>query len=66
MENKRIKKVTSTILSHFWGKLERIDFEYKFKRDGWKRLSHESYGKSDGVAILLYNPKTKKVVLRYT
>lgn len=59
----KIKNIKSTILSQFWGKLERIDFDYKFKKGGWKRLSHEAYGKSDGVAILLYNPHTKNVVL---
>ncbi|MFD1161930.1 NUDIX domain-containing protein [Hwangdonia seohaensis] len=59
----RIKNITSTVLSQFWGKLERIDFDFKFKNGNWKRLSHEAYGKSDGVAILLYNSETKKVVL---
>ncbi|WOD43037.1 NUDIX domain-containing protein [Hwangdonia lutea] len=59
----RIKNIKSTVLSHFWGKLERIDFDFKFKNGNWKRLSHEAYGKSDGVAILLYNTETKKVVL---
>ncbi|WP_418604048.1 NUDIX domain-containing protein [Hwangdonia sp.] len=62
-KDKRIKNITSTVLSQFWGKLERIDFDFKFKNGNWKRLSHEAYGKSDGVAILLYNPETKKVVL---
>lgn len=59
----RIKNITSTILSQFWGKLERIDFDYRFKNGNWKRLSHEAYGKSDGVAVLLYNAETNKVVL---
>ena len=63
MENKRIKNVVSTILSHFWGKLERIDFDYHFKKGGWKRLSHEAYGKNDGVAILLYNSQKQTVLL---
>ncbi|WP_242204558.1 NUDIX domain-containing protein [Aestuariivivens insulae] len=63
MENKRIKNVVSNVISHVWGKLERIDFDYKFKKGGWKRLSHEAYGKSDGVALLLYNPESKHVVL---
>lgn len=59
----KIKNIKSTVLSHFWGKLERIDFDFKFKNGNWKRLAHEAYGKSDGVAILLYNTQTKKVVL---
>lgn len=63
MKGSHIKNITSTILSQFWGKLERIDFDYKFKNGKWKRLSHEAYGKSDGVAVLLYNSETNKVVL---
>ncbi|MFD1613831.1 NUDIX domain-containing protein [Gelatiniphilus marinus] len=59
----RIKNITSTVLSQFWGKLERIDFDFKFKNGNWKRLAHEAYGKSDGVAILIYNAETKKVIL---
>ena len=59
----RIKNITSTILSQFWGKLERVDFDFKFKNGNWKRLSHEAYGKSDGVAILLYNPEAQSVIL---
>ncbi|MCF7569421.1 NUDIX domain-containing protein [Sabulilitoribacter arenilitoris] len=62
-KDKRIKNITSTVLSQFWGKLERVDFDFKFKNGNWKRLSHETYGKSDGVAILLYNPETQSVVL---
>lgn len=59
----KIKNITSTVLSNFWGKLERIDFDFKFKNGHWKRLAHEAYGKSDGVAILIYNSETKKVIL---
>lgn len=62
-KNKKIKNVTSTVLSNVWGKLQRIDFDFKFKNNSWKRLSHEAYGRSDGVAILLYNLENKKVVL---
>ncbi len=60
---KKVKNITSTVLSSFWGKLERVDFDFKFKNGSWERLSHEAYGKSDGVAVLLYNPETKKVML---
>ncbi len=62
-KDKRIKNIASTVLSDFWGKLERIDFDFKFKNGKWKRIAHEAYGKSDGVAILLYNTESKKVLL---
>jgi nudix-type nucleoside diphosphatase (YffH/AdpP family) len=59
----KIKNVTSKVISNFWGKLERVNFDFTFKNGKSVNLTHEVYGKSDGVAILLYNPKTKKVIL---
>ncbi|MBJ6368737.1 NUDIX domain-containing protein [Snuella sedimenti] len=63
MATEPIKNIKSKVLSHFWGKLERIDYDFRFKNNTWKRLSREVYGKSDGVAVLLYNPETKSVIL---
>ena len=62
MENK-IKNVSSKVKSEGWGKLEDINFDYTFKNGTSKNLTFEIYGKSDGVAILLYNPISKKVIL---
>lgn len=62
-KDNRIKNLASKLLSSFWGTLERIDFDFKFKNKGWKRISREIYGKSDGVAVLLYNKDSKKVIL---
>jgi nudix-type nucleoside diphosphatase (YffH/AdpP family) len=59
----KISNVTSKVISNFWGKLEQINFDFTFKNGKTKNLTHEVYGKSDGVAILIYNPKTKKVIL---
>ena len=59
----KIKNVTSKVISHFWGKLEHVNFDFTFKNGKTTNLTHEVYGKSDGVAILLYNPKTQKVIL---
>lgn len=59
----KISNVTSKVISNFWGKLEQVNFDFTFKNGKTKNLTHEVYGKSDGVAILLYNPKTKKVIL---
>lgn len=63
MKNNRVKNLKRTIVSNFWGSLERIDFDFKFKNGNWKHLTHEAYGKSDGVAVLLYNPESKNVLL---
>lgn len=59
----KISKVTSKVVSNFWGTLEHINFDFTFKNGKSKNLTHEVYGKSNGVAILLYNPSTKKVIL---
>jgi nudix-type nucleoside diphosphatase (YffH/AdpP family) len=59
----KISNVTSKVISDFWGKLEQINFDFTFKNGNTKNLTHEVFGKSDGVAIMLYNLKTKKVIL---
>lgn len=59
----KITNVTKNLVSNFWGKLERIGFDYCFENGNTKNLTFEVYGKSDGVAVLLYNPITKKVIL---
>ncbi|WP_369049491.1 NUDIX domain-containing protein [Tenacibaculum sp. UWU-22] len=63
MSSTKVSNVVSTIISNFWGKLEHVKFNFTFKNGELKTLIHEVYGKSDGVAILLYNSKTKKVIL---
>lgn len=63
MDDRPIKNVDRKVISNFWGTLERISFDYTFKNKKVKRLTHEVYGKSDGVAILLYNMEAKSVLL---
>ena len=59
----KITNIKSKIISNFWGKLEHVNFDFTFKNGKSVNLTHEVYGKSDGVAILLYNPSTQKVIL---
>lgn len=63
MSSKKINNVVSKTISNIWAKLEQVSFDFTFKKGKTERLTHEVYGKSDGVAVLLYNPITKKVVL---
>ena len=63
MSNNRVNNVVSKVISNIWAKLEQISFDFTFKNGKTAHLTHEVYGKGDGVAILLYNTKTKKVVL---
>ena len=59
----KISNVTSNVISNIWAKLEQVSFDFTFKNGKTERLTHEVYGKGDGVAVLLYNPRTKKVLL---
>jgi nudix-type nucleoside diphosphatase (YffH/AdpP family) len=59
----KVKNVTSKMISNFWGTLERVNFDFTFKNGKSVNLTHEVYGKSDGIAILLYNSKTQKILL---
>jgi nudix-type nucleoside diphosphatase (YffH/AdpP family) len=59
----KISNVTSNVISNIWAKLEQVSFDFTFKNGKTERLTHEVYGKGDGVAVLLYNPITKKVLL---
>lgn len=63
MSSKKINNVVSKTISNIWAKLEQVSFDFTFKNGKTERLTHEVYGKNDGVAVLLYNPSTKKVVL---
>lgn len=58
-----LKNITKIPLSKDWAKLDRIDYDYQFKNDEWKRLSRECYNRGNGAAILLYNPKKRTVIL---
>lgn len=59
----KINNITSKVISNIWAKLEQISFDYTFKNGKTQRLTHEVYGRNNGVGVLLYNPKTKKVIL---
>tara|TARA_R110002126_G_scaffold274775_1_gene419985 strand:+ start:7994 stop:8584 length:591 start_codon:yes stop_codon:yes gene_type:complete len=59
----KINNVTSKVISNIWAKLEQVSFDFTFKNGKTERLTHEVYGRNDGVAVLLYNPSTKKVIL---
>ncbi|WP_299050781.1 NUDIX domain-containing protein [uncultured Polaribacter sp.] len=61
--DQKIKILSSKIVSNFWGTLEHVNFNFTFKNGKTENLTHEVYGKNDGVAILLYNLETKKVIL---
>lgn len=59
----KIKIVTNKVVSNFWGTLSHVNFNFTFKDGRTANLTHEVYGKSDGVALLLFNKETKTVIL---
>jgi nudix-type nucleoside diphosphatase (YffH/AdpP family) len=59
----KISNVSSKVISNIWAKLEQVSFDFTFKNGKTARLTHEVFGKGDGVAVLLYNKATKKVLL---
>lgn len=58
----KVKNINHINLSDAWAKLDRIDYDYKFKT-GWQRLSRETYNRGNGTAVLLYNPEKGTVIL---
>lgn len=60
---KKIKILSTKVISNFWATLEQVNFNFTFKDGRTVNLTHEVYGKSDGVAILLFNKELKKVLL---
>lgn len=59
----KISNVSSKVISSFWGTLSHLNFDYSFKNGQTKNVTHEVYGKSDGVAVLLYNTEKQTVIL---
>jgi nudix-type nucleoside diphosphatase (YffH/AdpP family) len=58
-----LKNIEHNNLSKAWAKLDRIDYDFKFKNGEWKRLSRETYNRGNGAAILLYNTERRTVIL---
>jgi nudix-type nucleoside diphosphatase (YffH/AdpP family) len=63
MSLNKVDNVVSKVVSNIWAKLESVSFDFTFKNGKTKRLTHEVYGKNDGVAILLFNKENKTVIL---
>jgi nudix-type nucleoside diphosphatase (YffH/AdpP family) len=63
MIDNKLKNITHINLSNAWAKLDRIDYDFQFKNNKWKRLSRETYNRGNGTAILLYNPEKGTVIL---
>lgn len=61
--NSRVKIKNTEVLSNNWYTLKKITFEYQHKSGKWIEQSREAYDRGNGATILLYNLKTKTVIL---
>lgn len=63
MKNPKIKILKKEILSDNWYTLRKVTYNY-LKKDGqWETQSREAYDRGNGATILLYNKKTKTIIL---
>lgn len=63
MLKNKLKNIQHIKLSSAWARLDRIDYDFKFKNGVWKRLSRETYNRGNGTAILLYNKDNETIIL---
>ncbi|TRX53061.1 GDP-mannose pyrophosphatase NudK [Fulvivirga sp. M361] len=61
--NDRINIVKTELLSDNWYTLNKVTYEYINKTDHRTTQSREVYDRGNGATILLYNAKSKKVIL---
>ncbi len=59
----KIKITKTEVLSDKWGILNEVEFKLKSSKGKWLDLKRESYDTGNGAAVLLYNPKTKRIIL---
>ena len=58
-----IKIRSTTPLSHNWGKLDQVKFDFRLKDGSWQEQTREIYNRGNGAVILLYNKEKGTVVL---
>lgn len=63
MTSKRLKNISSKLLSDNYYILKKITFDYLLKNGKWVTQSREVYNRGDGAGILLYNKEKQTVIL---
>lgn len=64
MEEKvNIRVIEKTPLSHNWGKLDKVKFDFRLKDGSWETQQREVYDRGNGAVILLYNKEKRSVIL---
>ena len=63
MSNPHVKNLETKILSDNWYTLNKITFDYLRPDGTWETQEREAYDRGNGAVILLYNKRTKSVIL---
>ena len=58
-----IRNIKKETLSKAWYRLYRYTSDYQMEDGEWETQQREAYDRGNGAAILLFNPKNKKVIL---
>lgn len=59
----KIDITDTTILSNNWYTLKKVTYEYQKTDGSWETQVREAYDRGNGATILLYNPKSNKILL---
>lgn len=63
MKNKKVKIKQTELLSDNWYKLNKVTYEYQKANGIWETQTREAYDRGNGATILLYNKRTKTIIL---
>lgn len=61
--NPKLKIKEIEPLSNDYYVLRKVNYEFLNQQNEWETTSRESYDKGNGSTIILYNPKTKNIIL---
>ncbi|BDU21314.1 NUDIX domain-containing protein [Dyella sp. GSA-30] len=59
----RVRVVESQVLSNDWYLLKKTIFDFRRANGEWQRQQRETYDRGNGAVILLYQPRSRHVVL---
>lgn len=59
----RVRIIESHVLSHDWYLLKKTVFDFRRADGNWQRQQRETYDRGNGAVVLLYNERTRSVVL---
>lgn len=61
--NERIKEIKEVVLSRAWATLKQYSYQWKTFKGPWQEQTREVYDRGNGVAVLMYNSLSEKIML---